>query len=144
MGLFNRLFGGGKKLPRSKQGGHRGVALGIGSKPDTTTVPGRTLNRQQVGNDEVRAFLEDGAPLFVHSSNHAMAQYFPLDQKLTIEYLDGEAYAYGNVSPEEALEYAQAHSKGAWGIDHLIGRENLKGHAHWHGGPSLKPVTRLR
>ncbi len=97
-----------------------------------------------ITGDEIQDFLENEALLFVTSTNVAAAQFFPDANKLMVEYLNGSAYLYEDISPNEAEAFARAPSKGEFVIDHLIGRENLQGHAHWHGGPSRKPVKKLR
>jgi hypothetical protein len=121
MGIFDRLFGAKKPAARKRYNasgeGHRGI--GIGESKHTSPSPvvldsGRILNRQSVGSDEVYEFLMEGAPLFVHSSNVAMAQYYPEDEKLQIEFLNGSAYLYSPVSMELAQKFAEAHSKGIW------------------------------
>lgn len=67
-----------------------------------------------LGVDEVEGFLHNGEMLFVHSSNVAAAQYYPEEQKMMIEFLDGGKYLYSNISEQEALTFAQAPSKGRW------------------------------
>lgn len=124
-----------EKPPENK--GHRGIAVGLGPEPDHDTLPDRTINRQEVGTDEVREFLEEGAPLFVYSSNVGMAQYYPDDEKMMVEFLNGYAYVYSNVSAAEALDFAKAHSKGIWVWDHLRGRGPK-------GTPPKKPYVRIK
>lgn len=104
-------------------GGHRGIALGLGNKP--TTKPG---NRNLIPRDEVDEFVNGGYPLFVHSSNVRMAQYFPQDQKMMVEYGEGAAYLYSGVTQHEALSFAQAQSKGTWVWDHLRVRGSRTAH----------------
>ncbi len=121
MALFDFFRRAKKPRPKASRGSQGGIITG----------------------DEIQDFLENEALLFVTSTSHAAAQYFPDANKLMIEYQDGHAYLYSDVSPREAEDYARAPSKGIWGVENLIGRENLDGHAHWHGGPSRKRVTKL-
>jgi len=42
-----------------------------------------------------------------------MAQYFADEQKMMVEFKNGSAYMYSNVSIGEATEFLQAFSKGS-------------------------------
>jgi KTSC domain len=101
-GVLSRLLGGGKRRP---------------ARPEAA------LPRSKV--DE---FLYFGEFLFVQSSNVAVAQYFPEDQKLMVEFLNGSAYLYSGVGVEEARDFAEAPSKGEWIWDHLRKRGSKWAH----------------
>ena len=144
MGIFNKLrgfFGRGKKpVPPNlnrpaipETGGHRGIATGKGPVP--ATLP---TNRATIPASEVEDFVYGGQPLFVNSSNVAMAQYFPTDRKLMIEYLGGSAYLYSDVTAAEAISLAVAQSKGIWVWTYI--RVRGKGNSH----KSRKPFVRIR
>ncbi len=75
-------------------------------------------------------FLDAGEPLFVSSSNVAMLQYFPADEKLMVEYNDGRAWMYSPVSRAVAEAIASSESKGAACWDHLRVRGEGNKHAH--------------
>jgi hypothetical protein len=52
------------------------------------------------------------------SSNVAGAMYEAAEQRLTVEFKNGNFYAYYPVSAVEATDFAMAGSKGAWIWDH--------------------------
>ena len=132
---IERLFG--KKKPQAPilpkpgevEGGHRGIAIGLGADPDK-------LNRRLVLGDEVYDFVYEMQPMLVHSSNVRMVQFFPNEKKMLVEFKKGAAYIYSNVSEQEALSFARAHSKGIWVWDHLRVRGSRTRHK--------KPYARLR
>ena len=145
-GLFSRLrtiLGGRNPTPPkppSAGAGHRGVAMGSRDAPDLASYQQRLqAGREEVPADEVDAFLHGGYPLFVHSTNVAMAQYFPETNQLMVEYLGkknkgGGAYLYDSVSPAEAESFARAQSKGSWIWSHL----RVRGSATAHRKPFRK------
>lgn len=104
--LISKIRGTPPKAPTLAPG-HRGIALGHGSKPTD-------LNRRVIASGEVAEFVYEGQPLFVNSSNVAMAQYHKDASKMMVEFLDGSAYLYSNISEAEAISFAQAQSKGIW------------------------------
>lgn len=81
-----------------------------------------------LGSDVVEAFIYEQEPLFVHSSNVGMVQFFEPDNKLLVEFLGGGTYIYSNISVQEAIQFAQAQSKGGWIWDNLRIRGSKKGH----------------
>lgn len=131
--LFDRLRGRGepKKPEIPSTGGHRGIATGKGTAP--TKIP---TNRATIPSSEVSDFVEGGQPLFVNSSNVAMAQFYPEENKMMIEYLSGGAYLYDNVTRGEAISFAQAQSKGIWVWDFLRVRGSKIAHK--------KPFSKIR
>lgn len=74
---------------------------------------GGTGKWRDIPGNVVSDFVYDAQPLFVNSSNVAMFQFFKEERKLVVEFLKGGVYAYGNVSEDEAIQIAQAPSKGA-------------------------------
>src|SRR5947207_659628 len=89
-------------------------------KPAREPPPKRgTGSAGVIPSDEVEAFLDHGAPLLVSSSKVGMAQYFPADQKLMVEYLDGKAWLYDPISRAKAEAFARAPSKGTWVWDNI-------------------------
>lgn len=96
---------------------------------------GGTDKWQTLGGDVVEGFV-NGDYLPVHSSNLAAAQYHKEDQKLMIEFLSGSAYLYSGVTEQEAIEFAQAQSKGNFVWTSLRRRGSKTGHK--------KPYVRLR
>lgn len=149
---YIRLFEGWLKPTKtpstrniSKQGGHRGIAVGLGKKP-VKLPSGRVLNRQTISDDEVEAFVYDQELLFVHSSNVGAVQYFPEVEKMMVEFLGSgmkgksggktSAYLYSNVTIDEAISLAQAQSKGIWIWDNFRVRGSKTAHK--------KPYIKLR
>lgn len=135
MGIIGRLFGGKPKPPKLNASvvGHRGIAAGdlaerqrraerfyeTGDPADAPYALEEVEKWQTLEPGTVEAFVHGGQPLFVHSSNVAMIQYHEEANKLMVEFLSGGKYLYSNVSPEEALLFAQAQSKGKWVHSHL-------------------------
>jgi hypothetical protein len=113
----------GPPVPRSTTHphGHRGLALGDVRQPDLSRAREAAERGQDLflASDEVHGFVHEQEPLFVRSTNVAMAQYFKADEKLMIEYLNGSAYLYSDVSERMALDFAQSPSKGDWVWSHL-------------------------
>lgn len=135
MGIFDRFRS--RKTPSRPQGlqrttGHRGVG-GHGTSPDME----HAANWKTLSADEVEGFVYDGELLFVQSSWVASAQYHHADRKLMVEFLNGGAGYYSDVSEEEATEFAKAYSKGKFLWDYCIGRNEPR-------GKSLKPWTSLK
>jgi hypothetical protein len=85
---------------------------------------------------QVDEFLWFGELLLVRSSNVAAAQYFPEDEKLMVEFLNGSAYLYAGVGVEEARAFAEADSKGSWLWDNVRKRGSKTAH--------LKAFVRVR
>jgi len=135
---LRNLFGGKKPTaPRLTAPAPRGMAIGSTKNPDLTSF----LERSEAGHaeipvDEVQDFLTGGQPLFVHSTNVAMAQYFPEDQKMMIEYKNGAAYLYSSISESDAKSFAYAPSKGSWVWSTLRSRGSKTAHK--------RPYVRLR
>lgn len=73
----------------------------------------------------------------VSSSNVSWIQYDQDREVLTIGYLTGAMYAYGDVTPFEAARLLFASSKGGWIWDNI--RVRGQGNAH----KTRKPFARL-
>lgn len=148
---LNQAFGLRGKAPKpappnTKVVGHRGIAAGSlkrrqklaqqfyqgsGIAPYTAAEVAKWRN---LGGETVQGFLEDEEPLFVHSSNVIMAQYFGVVSKMLVEFRSGASYLYSNVSLSEALSFAQAQSKGGWIWDNL----RVRGSKTQHRKPYVK------
>lgn len=102
------------KPSRTVPGGHRGVALGNKPKDESNEAAMRawTSKWRNISPEAAEGFLYDNEILFVNSSNVAALQYFPEDQKMMVEFLNGSAYLYSGVTPTEAQGFVQAQSKG--------------------------------
>lgn len=133
--LFGKKPGKGKPprtsiLPKG-EGGHRGIAAGDVSERARIQQTGQWPYTEEemeqwkpVPADQVEAFLYHQELMPVHSTNVAAAQYFIEDQKMMIEFENGSAYLYSNITEPEALQFAQAASKGTWVWDHIRVRGN--------------------
>lgn len=117
----------GDKRP-GKVVGHRGVATGILQETDEA--------HEILQPSEVEEFVYKERILYVHSSNVNTAQYFIDTQKLILTYLNGGVYEYGNISEQEAINFAQAFSKGKWTWDSLRVRGSRTAHK--------KPFRRIK
>lgn len=82
---------------------------------------------EQVSEDEVRDFLFNEQLFFVNSSNVSAIQYFPATQQMMIEYRNGSAYMYDQISSDLALKFATVHSKGSAVWDELRVRGTVYG-----------------
>lgn len=129
--LWEKLRGKPKPQPPVILPGHRGIAIGLGTTPNT-------VNRRLVQEGEVADFLYDGQLLIVHSSNVRDAVYNLPGQKLIITYMDGATWEYSPVSEHEALLFAQSQSKGTFVWSFL--RVRGKGNKHKH----RKNAVRIR
>lgn len=143
-GFFDKLRNLFRKKPTTPkrqsilppgEGGHRGIAAGDLEERRRLQQEGLWPYAQEemekwkpIPADEVEAFMYEEQPMFVHSTNVAMAQYFLKDQKLLVEFKNGSAYIYSNISESEALKFAQSPSKGdyIWTICRIRGTK--KGH----------------
>lgn len=149
-GFFDKLRGLFKKpqgvrpsiLPKG-EGGHRGIAAGDVPPRARALAQGQVPYTEEemdqwkpFSGDEVEAFLYNQEPLMVHSTNVSMAQYYIDDQKLMVEFLNGAAYMYSAITEQEALNFAQAPSKGTWIWDHVRVRGSKTG--------SRKSFVRIR
>ena len=118
---FRSMFRGNKKPQRVRIGeGHRGIAARDLAMRQRRQARGREpysweeiKKWETLSVEEVDDFVNGGQPLFVHSSNVVSAQYYPIERKMLIQFKDGR-YMYSNVSEQEALNFAQAQSKGAF------------------------------
>ncbi|MDE2098100.1 MAG: KTSC domain-containing protein [Patescibacteria group bacterium] len=125
-----------KVAQRQPSLGHRGIAAGS-LKPGEQDFSQENIDKWVgVPADEVEAFVHDQMPLFVHSTNVSLLQYFPEDQKLMVEFLNGGAYLYSNVTETEAYELAKAESKGGFLWDRIRVRGSKTAHK--------KPFVKLR
>lgn len=73
-------------------------------------------------------FLNEGKWLAVVSSNVDLIRYDYEEEVLYVQFKNGAMYSYRTVSYKEALDFAQAPSKGGWVWDHLRVRGTLLGH----------------
>ena len=135
--------------PSIPAAGHRGIAAGNlaerhraneefleGTRP-TGPYSQEEIDRWgTIGGPEAEGFILNQEPLVVNSSNVAMGQYFIEDRKLMIEYLDGSAYMYENISPEEASLFVTMQSKGSFIWDVLWVRGSKTAHR--------KPFVKIR
>lgn len=123
-------FGPGKFDP-ARVVGHRGVAIGNTTDPDLRPEEWETLSGGEVLN-----FVRKQIFLPVNSTNVRGATYFQESNQMLVEFKGGSAYVYSNVSEQEAINFAQAASKGAWVWDNLRIRGTKYGHR--------KPYRRIR
>lgn len=100
--------------------GHRGVATGIPQDTDE--------DHEILQPSETEEFVYKERILYVHSSNVNSAQYFIDQQKLILTFHNGGIYEYGSVSEQEAINFAQALSKGRWSWDNLRVRGSRTAH----------------
>src|SRR5437667_11585210 len=98
------LRGGKPKVPKVPQrrsretlgGGHRGVAAGS-LKPGEQDLSVENVGKwRSLPASEVESFVYEAEPLYFHSTNVKMAQYFIDDEKLMVEFKGGPAYLYSN------------------------------------------------
>lgn len=140
VGAIGRWLRGGKPKPPKIIGGHRGIAAQNLKKPQLDRYGERLASgHEKIGEDEATQFLAGDIPVYVMSSNVAMVQYHPKDEKLMVEYLakgrhPASGYLYSNVSEAEAISFITAHSKGGWCWDHL----RVRGSATAHKKPYVK------
>lgn len=123
--------------------GHRGIAAGSLKERTRKQERGEYPYSQEeidkwqtVGGNEVYDFVQNQEILFVNSSNLVAAQYFANEKKLMIEYKGGSAYVYNNITEQEAVEFAQAQSKGGWIWSNIRVRGSKTAHQ--------KPFSKLR
>ena len=137
MGWLDRIFGRKKPTPPKLPQGNRGVAMGSRKKPTLQSYEQRLKRGQEViPSSEVEDYIYNNQPLFVNSSNVSMIQYFPESSQLMIEYKDGAAYLYDQISQDEALRFATVQSKGSEVWDALRVRGTVYG--------ARKPYRKLR
>lgn len=134
-GRIRNLFS--RKPAKPKLRGHRGIAAGNLKRPDLESYAERvSTGHENIPEDEVEDFFAGGNPIFVHSSNLRMVQYFPDANKLMVEFKGGKAYMVSDISLDEAVSLIIAQSKGGWYWDHVRIRGTKTG--------SQKPVERIR
>lgn len=145
--LFDKIrafLGRKKPVPKiNVTGGHRGIAAGDLAERHRRMEEGEEPYSQEeidkwqnIPADEAEDFIYGGQILHVNSSNVAAMQYHPEDSKLMVEFLNGSAYLYSNITPQEALQFVQAQSKGGAVWDMLRVRGSRTG--------SKKPFTKIR
>lgn len=81
-------------------------------------------------------FIYERQTLSIRSSNVNSARYFYETKQLQITYHNGQSWVYSQIDPREALDFAQAGSKGSWVW------ANLRSRGTKHG--QQKPAQRLR
>ena len=121
-------FGGGSW-------GHRGVAIGSNVEGERDLSAENVAKWKPLSKESAEGFL-NGEVLFVHSTNVAAGQYFPEAEKLMLEFNNGSAYMYSNISINEAWDFLFAMSKGVWCWDVL--RVRGKGNAKKFKKPFVK------
>ncbi len=137
MGIFS-FFRRKKAQPsaavrRSKElaaGGHRGIAAGDRDRPDFSAE--NIAKWQQLTGNEVEDFVYHGQKFPVHSTNVSYAVYYLDKQAMEVEFLDGSAYLYEDVTEDEAIGFAKAQSKGGWVWDNLRVRGSRTQHRKKH------------
>lgn len=80
---------------------------------------------EELGTEDTKDFIE-GNLLIVFSSHVKEAQYIPDTRSMVIRYKRGDRWIYGNISVEEAIDFAAAPSKGYW--VHTYIRDKKRGH----------------
>ena len=131
--MIRNLFGRSPKKPVIPPtiGGHRGIAAGDLKRPDLESYAERVGKRGgdvAIGEEEAQDFLAGGNPIFVHSTNVVMIQWFPEIGKCMVEYKGGGAYLYSNVTESEMRSFLQAQSKGGFIWDHFRVRGSRTAH----------------
>lgn len=120
-----------RHIPRSPKlrprVGHRGMALRSLTPGEMDLSPENMAKWRELSKGAVEGFIYNQEPLFVHSSSVAMVQYFIEDEKLMIEFNNGSAYMYDDISEEEARLFTRYWTKGGWVWDFL--RVRGKGNA---------------
>jgi hypothetical protein len=144
---FKRLVGGGKRPPDplapiplgqsgnkvGRQGGHRGMAFGRVGTGKEDVSPENRARWEKLRDSEAGDFTYNGAILYVHSSNVQSAQYDIESQTLLVAYLPkknsaGAIWQYDPISEDEAIAFANAHSKGSFLWDVVRVRGTRHGH----------------
>lgn len=116
--------------------GHRGMALGTSEAGKGNTSKANREKWKYTTDAFVEGFLLDADLFPVHSTNVAIAQYHHETNQLMLEFLNGAAYLYSNVTIDEAFDFARAPSKGIWVWNNLRVRGSKTGYK--------KPYVRLR
>jgi len=129
LSIFRRRGIKSPKIRKSREslgGGHRGVAIGSRTAPNYSAE--NVAKWVALPGDQVEKFVYEAEPFFVHSTNVQMMQYFIEDQSLLVEFRDGTAYKYENVTEDEAIQAAKAPSKGIWVWSALRNRGSKTSH----------------
>lgn len=123
--------------PETIPEGHRGIAAGDLKRRQEEGFTQEEIDKwRRIPAGQVRDFVVDSVPLFVHSSNVSMLQYYPETQQLQVEFLNGSAYLYSDIDVNLAIEFATATSKGGKVWDSLRIRGTKRGHK--------KPYKRIK
>ena len=114
------------KKPAQKQArvrpgeGHRGIAAGSLAERQRRQAAGeQPFSQAEIDKWEtlsgniVEDFVFNEQILYVNSTNVANLTYYHKEKQMLVQYLSGGRYLYSNVSEQEALQVAQAQSKGA-------------------------------
>lgn len=146
---LKRTFGRGvkpppvPKAPARIEGGHRGIAAGSWKErvrkqqlEEEVFTDEEQAQWKPLSPDMAGGFVYDAEPLFVHSTNVAMCQYYLESRQMMVEFLNGSAYLYDNVSEQEAIDFAKFPSKGAWVWTNLRVRGSKTAHR--------KPFRRIK
>ena len=105
--------------------GHTGTVYPGGSF-DPSVVPG--TGGETLEGIDLDSFIKGEQIQFVDSSWLSWIKYNPSGYYLQIAIQGGGIYTVGNISPLEALDFAQAPSKGRWFWDNIAVRgEGNKG-----------------
>lgn len=128
--IFGRAFGGQPTPPQLTPTNLKPVYPAPRGSVDDPNL------NDTISRGEIDRFLNDGAALSVASSNIDHVEYDSHTQTLIITFKDGGQYAYGEVPPAEALDFAVAESKGIWFWTNIRIRGSKNGHR--------KPWRKLR
>ena len=100
--------------------GHRGIAAGDLKERQRRQAAGeQPFSQEEIDKWEtlsgniVEDFVYNEQILYVNSTNVANLTYYHKEKQMLVQYLSGGRYLYSNVSEQEALQVAQAQSKGA-------------------------------
>ena len=130
--VARRLFAGRPKAPTAQRRGqvigHRGTAVGSREPAKRDLSAENIAKWQLLSGDVVAGFIYDGKVLPVHSTNVTFAQYLHGKEQMIVGFKNGAVYRYSNVSEGEAIEFAQAQSKGLWVWDRLRVRGSRTAH----------------
>mgnify|MGYP001586946432 CR=1 FL=1 len=77
--------------------GHRGIAIGSNVEGQRDLSAENIAKWRGLSKEAAEGFM-NGEVIFVHSTNVAAGQYFPDSEKMMLEFNNGSAYLYNNIS----------------------------------------------